>query len=219
MTSEERIEAIQAAMADDEFLSVARADDLRWLVKELAEAEQRRVDLVASLNEAGAFLMRVQAELHEARTEGDKWKLLATDAYSFLGPRENATGDLDDDLRNLLQGHMHCARIEKERDEARERATAAEAERDDERSMRVDRSLALNKALGERDQLRAELERERGDTKRIERLNSWPWVNSDDDYIGALIRGWYWQGVGYKSLREALDAMGVAEEPTGGKPE
>lgn len=149
--------------ANAEFVAHAREDipflldQRRDLKKELAEAEQRRADLVASLNEAGAFLMRVQAELAEAR----------------------------------------------------ERATAAEAERDEWKALGADTpealktimDLAIDTAVGhnrrlksERNQLRAELERERGShAKQIAELGS--------------------------RIFRRIAALGVAEEPTGGKPE
>lgn len=123
--------------------------------------EQRRVDLVASLNEAGAFLMRVQAELHESR----------------------------------------------------ERATAAEAERDKYLGALGSANESARRRGMERDQLRAELERERGVLAKYRELYN-PFVCHHCD------RFFEEEGELYRHVREMHKdaAMGVAE-PTGGKAE
>lgn len=54
------------------------------------------------------LLSEFDGQLKELRAKLAKCELLAKDIYEALGPRDNPTGCLDDDLRNIAQGHTGC---------------------------------------------------------------------------------------------------------------
>lgn len=238
MTSEERIEAIQGRVdrftapraerpvRDDlEFAHQAckdipfLLDHRRDLKKELAESQQNQTNFDSLAEIARQDIARLERELAEARSRAEVHRrygeaqclLKEQNIQRWTGAQERLAAI----ERNLIEAtglssdtDTNINRLIWQRNEASERATAAEAALRCDPTQLQQAWTALETERLRSKELRAELER--GDTKRIEWLNSWPWVNSDDDYIGALIRGWYWMGSGYKSLREAIDAAGRA---------